>query len=79
MTGNIPVVPFPLDKLEVAPFKIDASYKNSAIVEIALLAKKNSGIRSQIFFMELKRVGTGKKARWVVDNWVPRGSAVIPR
>lgn len=79
MTGDIPVVPFPLDKLEVAPFKVDASYADSAIVEIALLAKKNSGIRSQIFFMELKKVGKGKNARWVVDNWVPRASAVIPR
>src|SRR4051794_27483880 len=65
MTGNIPVVPFPLDKLEVAPFKVDESHVDSAIVEIALLAKKNSGIRSQIFFMELKKVGTGKKAKWV--------------
>lgn len=79
MTGNIPVVPFPLDKLEIAPFKVDESHPSSALVEIALLAKKNSGIRSQIFFMELKKVGTGKNARWVVDNWVPRASAVIPR
>jgi len=79
MTGNIPVVPYPIDKLQVAPFKVDESHKSSAIIEIALLAKKNAGIRSQIFFMELKKVGTGKNARWVVDNWVPRGSAVIPR
>ena len=79
MTGNIPVVPYPLDLLAVAPFKVDASYVDSAIIEIALLPKKNAGIRSQIFFMELKKVGKGAKARWVVDNWVPRASAVTPR
>jgi len=79
MTGNIPVVPYPLDQLAVAPFKIDASYVDSAIIEIALLPKKNAGIRSQIFFMELRKVGKGTKTRWVVNNWVPRASAVIPR
>jgi hypothetical protein len=79
LTGNIPVVPYPLDLLEVAPFKVDASYRDSALIEIALLPKKNAGIRSQIFFMELKKVGKGAKARWVVDNWVPRASAVTPR
>jgi hypothetical protein len=79
LTGNIPVVPYPLDQLAVAPFKIDASYVNSALIEIALLPKKNAGIRSQIFFMELKKMGKGAKARWVVDNWVPRAGAVTPR
>ncbi|MFN8224035.1 MAG: hypothetical protein U0R50_12405 [Gaiellales bacterium] len=79
LTGNIPVVPYPLEKLEVAPFKVDASYKSSALIEIALLPRKNAGIRAQIFFMELKKVGKGKSAHWVVDNWVPRGGAVTPR
>ena len=41
-------------------------------------ARKGSGVRAQIFFLELKQVGTGP-ARWVVDNWVPRASAVVPR
>lgn len=79
LTGNIPVVPYPLDVLEVAPFKIDASFKNSALIEIALLPKAGAAIKPQIFFMELVRVGNGANSHWIVDNWVPRGGAVTPR
>ena len=79
LLGEIPVVPFPIDKLDVAPYKVDESYKTSALLEIALLPKRGSGIRSQVFFLELKRIGAGKKARWVVDNWVPRAAPVVPR
>ena len=78
-TGENPVVPFPIDKLDVAPYKVDESYERSALIEIALLPREGSGVRAQIFFLELKRLGTGAKARWVVDNWVPRASAPTPR
>ena len=78
-TGDNPVVPFPIDKLDVAPYKVDESYERSALIEIALLPREGSGVRAQIFFLELKRLGTGAKARWVVDNWVPRASVPTPR
>ena len=77
--GENPVVPFPIAKLEVAPYKVDESFETSALLEVALLPREGSGVRSQIFFLELKRVGKGRNARWVVDNWVPRASAVVPR
>lgn len=79
LTGNNPVVPYPIDKLEVAPYKVDASYTRSALIEVALLPRKNAGVRSQVFFLELKKVGAGAESRWVVDNWVPRASTVVPR
>lgn len=79
LTGNNPVVPYPIDQLEVAPYKVDESYERSALIEIALLPREGSGVRAQIFFLELKRLGTGAKARWVVDNWVPRASVPTPR
>ncbi len=78
-TGANPVVPYPIDKLEVAPYKVDESYATSALLEIALLPRKGAGIRAQVFFLELRKLGTGAEARWVVDNWVPRASAVVPR
>jgi hypothetical protein len=78
-TGENPVVPFPIAKLDVAPYKVDASYENSAILEVALLPRKGSGVRAQVFFLELRKLGAGAGARWVVDNWVPRASAVTPR
>ena len=72
-------MPYPIDKLDVAPYKVDESFETSALLEVALLPRKGAGVRAQIFFLELKRLGTGKDARWVVDNWVPRASAVVPR
>lgn len=79
LTGNNPVVPYPIDQLEVAPYKVDESYERSALIEVALLPRKGAGVRAQVFFLGLVKVGSGKNARWVVDNWVPRAAAVTPR
>jgi hypothetical protein len=79
ISGENPVVPYPIDELEVAPYKVDVSTTTGALLEVALLPRKGANVRSQIFFLELKKLGTGAKARWVVDNWVPRASAVTPR
>jgi len=79
LTGNNPVVPFPIDDLQLASYKIDYSHKDSALLEVMLLPRKNARVGAQTFFLEVKKVGTGANARWVVDNWVPRGSAVIAR
>jgi hypothetical protein len=79
VTGENPVVPYPIGQLEVAPYKVDESYEESALLEVALLPRQGSGVRAQVFFLELKRLGEGRRARWVVDNWVPRASAVVPR
>jgi hypothetical protein len=79
ITGDNPVVPYPIDVLDVAPYKIDESYVDSALLEVALLPKEGADIKSQIFFLGLKKVGKGENAHWLVDNWVPRGSALIPR
>lgn len=78
-SGENPVVPYPLDKLDVAPYKVDASYTRSALLEVALLPRKGAGVRAQVFFLELKMLGSGPASRWVVDNWVPRAAAVVPR
>jgi hypothetical protein len=79
VTGNNPVVPYPIERLDVAPYKVDASYTTSALIEVALLPRKNAGVRAQVFFLELKKLGAGDESRWVVDNWVPRASTVVPR
>ena len=79
MTGNNPIVPYPINELEIAPYKIDYSYADKALIEVALLPKKGSGIRAQVFFLRLEKIGAGASAHWVVNNWVPRGAAVVPR
>ena len=80
MTGNIPVVPYPVALLKFAPFKLDYSYRNEALIEVAMLPKAGAKIKAQLFFLKLKRiVGPGGTRHWVVDNWVPRSSALVPR
>lgn len=79
-TGNIPVVPYPVGStMYGAPFKIDYSLPNQALIEIALLPKPSVKIKPQVFSLLLRRIqGAGGKSRWVVDSWVPRGSVPVP-
>jgi hypothetical protein len=79
LTGNNPVVPYPIDELDVAPYKVDYSYADSALLELALLPKKNAGVRAQVFFLRLEKIRDAGGEHWVVNNWVPRASAVTPR
>jgi hypothetical protein len=80
LTGNIPVVPYPAAALNVAPFKIDYAHRDDALLEVAMLPKKGAAIRGQVFYLGLKRIkGKGGASRWVVDNWIPRGSAPLPQ
>jgi hypothetical protein len=79
MTGNIPVVPYPVNAHTFAPYKIDYSFKDAALIEIALLPPKGQNIKPQAFFLRLEKVGKGANAHWIVNNWVPRSSPPIPR
>ena len=80
LTGAIPVIPYPIKLLAVARFKIDYSYRDQALIEVALLPKDGASIKPQTFFLGLKRVaGSGGKPRWVVDSWVPRASTLVPQ
>lgn len=73
-TGNIPVTPYPADKLDFASFKIDESYPDHAVLQVALLPQEGLKIKPQIFFIGLRKVG----GRWLVDYWVPRGAPPVP-
>jgi hypothetical protein len=80
LTGNIPVVPYPIKSLATARFKIDYSYRDEALIEVALLPKDGAKIKPQIFYLGLKRMaGPGGRRHWVVDNWLPRSSTLVPR
>lgn len=78
-TGNIPVVPYPADAIGIAPFKVDYSYPDRILLEVALLPKKGHDIKPQDFFIGLHAYGTGRHKRWLVDYWAPRGAAQVPR
>jgi hypothetical protein len=78
MTGNIPVQYYPADAIDKAPMKIDESFKDSALLEVAILPKEGAKIRGQVFFIGLKKIGKGKNARWVVNYFAPRAAPAIP-
>ena len=73
-TGNIAVIPYPVDAIKYAPMKIDFSYPNEAQVEIALLPKVGAAAKPQLFLMDLVR----RKGKWLVNSWVPRSSPPVP-
>jgi hypothetical protein len=77
MTGNIPVVPFSAP-IKNAPMKVDYSFKNHALVEVVLVPPDKYKIKPEIFWLELKTVGTGAKRHWIVWSWVPRSAPRIP-
>ncbi len=78
MTGNIAVVPYPVDAIDYAPMKIDYSYAREAQIEVALLPTSKAqkqGVRPQLFIATLIK---DKQNRWLVNAWVPRASTPLP-
>ena len=78
LTGNIPVVYYPAKEIETATFKVDESYPDEAILEVALLPKDTKKTKPQVFYIGLKKAGKGTAARWMVNYWVPRAAPQIP-
>jgi hypothetical protein len=78
LTGNIPVVYYPAKEIKTATFKVDESYPDEAILEVALLPKEASKVKPQVFYIGLKKTGKGAAARWQVNYWVPRAAPQIP-
>ena len=78
VTGDIPVVYYPAKAIETATFKVDESYPDEAILEVALLPKEASKVKPQVFFIGLKKVGKGAAGRWQVNYWVPRAAPQVP-
>jgi hypothetical protein len=79
MSGNIPVVPYPADTSSPAPVKVDYSYKDKALLEVLLVAKKGSTMKPQLFLLGLHAVGKGANRHWLVDYWEPYGAPKIPQ
>jgi hypothetical protein len=70
--GEIPVVPYPVAG---ARWKLDYSYEDALGLQVLLFPRAGSGMRPNLFLMELKPVGDAKHRRWVVDSWTPSGVA----
>jgi hypothetical protein len=73
-SGNIAVVPYPVDDIKYAPMKVDFSYPKEALIEIALLPKAGAKVQGQLFQMDLVK----RNGKWLVNGWVPRSSPPVP-
>ena len=69
-SGNIPVVPYPVAQ---ARWKLDYSYADALGLQVLLYPEARSGLRPNLFLMELKPIGDPRHRRWVVDSWAPSG------
>lgn len=70
--GEIPVVPYPVAE---ARWKLDYTYANAVGLQVLLYPEAGSGLRPNLFLMELKPVGASAQRHWVVDSWIPSGVA----
>ena len=74
LAGTSSVVPFP-DGAVAPGLKIDHSYANDALLELALYPKKaTTGVPPGVFLIGLHRYG----ALWLVDYWAPHGASSAP-
>ena len=69
--------PVPAAPAEAPPIKVDVANKNYALIEVVILPV-SSKVKSQIFMMEMIKVGKGSKSHWVVNSWAPRSVPTIP-
>jgi hypothetical protein len=80
-TGNVPIVPYPVDKLPKdamasALYKVDWSRPRDASLQFVLGPVK--GTKAQTFIIGLRRYGRGSDAHWLVYDWQPRAAPAIP-
>ena len=77
LTGNIPVVPYTAP-ISITPMKVDYSWPNHALVEVAMVPKKGvKNADTELYWLELRRVGKGENKHWLVWSWVPRWAPPI--
>jgi hypothetical protein len=70
--GEIPVPPYPVQTVKWRP---DYSYKNALGLQVALFPKPKTPYKPMVFFLDMKRFGSGKHAHWLVDSWSPAPGA----
>ncbi|MDP9490914.1 MAG: hypothetical protein M3P42_01730 [Actinomycetota bacterium] len=78
MTGNIPVVPYLDAALDKSPVKVDWSYANDVSLQVVMQPKDGSKEKPQVFYIGLKKFGSGPSAKWLVNYWAPYAPPPIP-
>ena len=77
-TGEIPIVPYLVDSMDQARFRVEEAFPNQLLIEVALIPKAGSNARAAVFQLGLKDTAKGAARHWLVDYWMPRWSPPIP-
>ena len=75
LSGAIPIQPYPAAALDKASFSIDESYKDEAVLQVALLPKSGSDVAGQIFWIDMVK----RNGKWLVNEWSPRVIIPVPQ
>ena len=78
MTGNIPVVPYLDAAVNQSPVKVDWSFPNDVSLQVVMQPKQGSKEKPQVFYIGLKKFGSGAQAKWLVDYWAPYAPPPVP-
>ena len=72
LTGNIAVVPYnyPLQAALISK-KVSLDPDTGKVTITVAMLSTNKKIKPNYFFLDLLKVGRGKRAHWLVDSWVP--------
>jgi hypothetical protein len=71
-SGTIPVVPFPVEE---ARWKLEFSDEESVGLQVLLFPNAGSGLKPELFNMELAPAGRGANQKFLVTSWSPTGLA----
>lgn len=74
LTGDIPIVPYPVSSTATAPMSVEESYKDHALMRVALSPEKGSSVKPQLFFIGVRKF----HGQWRVDYWGPYATVPIP-
>jgi hypothetical protein len=77
-TGDIPVVPYPVDLNKLVWERVDYSHPKEALLEIGLIPRDGIDVKRLTFFIGFVKVGTGANAHWVVNYWNPHYRPPVP-
>ena len=78
LTGDIPVTPIDMSKIDVTPFKVDDRFPGGMTLEVAFVPKPGVKMKSVVFDMGLRNIGSRARPRWVVDYWMPHPNVPVP-
>lgn len=70
--GELPVFPFPARAFARADWRLRFTFGHTAAIDVMVLPKPGSGLRTLVYGAELTDYGAPGHRRWLVDTWFPQ-------